>query len=253
MNNSDFFPCETLTMVTNITSIMGIIILFFAFIIMNLIIVIIYLQELFCKHHTLKPFIILVVKSWLQFKLKLMTIYSISQTKKKKSFREKSLSMDVGLTTPKGSKVRTELWMEQGIRLYIYPIVLLTGLTGNTLSIAILTRPAMRSLPTYTYLTLLSFTDNLVLLAHLLRLWIEALTGYDISLQHNWACKLKSLVGFTTTHYSGWLIVAMTVDRYMAVCRYCYALLVFESVWANLFLVMSSRADCTEFAFWRYF
>jgi len=103
--------------------------------------------------------------------------------------------------------------------LYVPPIFFIIGLIGNMLSAVILTRPPMRSISTYRYLTVLSFTDSLVLSVGLLRMWLgQLLIGYDVLDQWTWACKLVNVVGYTVSNFSVWLIVAVTVERFIAVC-----------------------------------
>ncbi len=102
--------------------------------------------------------------------------------------------------------------------LYIPPILLILGTVGNVLSFLILMRQSMRRYSTYIYLAILSITDTLVLYIGLLRLWVGELTGYDLRDQADWICKLINVVGYTVSDYSVWLIIAVTVERFVAVC-----------------------------------
>ena len=91
------------------------------------------------------------------------------------------------------------------------------GTFGNTLIFLILMRRCMRRISSYNYLAVLSITDTFVLYVGLLRIWIGELTGFDAQNQANWMCKLISVVGYTVSDYSVWLIIAVTVERYIAV------------------------------------
>jgi len=71
---------------------------------------------------------------------------------------------------------------------------------------------------TYRYLAVLSLTDTLVLVVGLLRLWLDQLLGTDLRDIAEWTCKLINVSGYTISNYSVWLIVAVTVERYVAVC-----------------------------------
>jgi len=103
--------------------------------------------------------------------------------------------------------------------LYVPPIFFVVGLIGNLLSAIILTRPPMRSISTYRYLTVLSFTDSLVLTIGLLRMWLgQLIVGFDVLDRWTWACKLVNVVGYTVSNFSVWLIVAVTAERFVAVC-----------------------------------
>ena len=107
--------------------------------------------------------------------------------------------------------------------IYVSPIILVLGTIGNTLSVIILTRPGMRRVSTYAYFTVLSVADTFVLLIGLLRIWLDQLTGSDIFDHSSWTCKFKHVIGYTASDYSVWLIIAMTVERYIAVCRPLHA------------------------------
>ena len=112
-----------------------------------------------------------------------------------------------------------EYRIHQLLLLYVPPIFFIVGLIGNMLSAVILTRPPMRSISTYRYLTVLSFTDSLVLTVGLLRMWLgQLVVGDDVLDRWAWACKLVNVVGYTVSNFSVWLIVAVTVERFVAVC-----------------------------------
>jgi len=112
-----------------------------------------------------------------------------------------------------------EYRVHKTLLLYVPPIFFIIGLIGNLLSAVILTRPPMRSISTYRYLTVLSFTDSLVLTVGLLRMWLgQLLVGDDVLDHWSWACKLVNVVGYTVSNFSVWLIVAVTIERFVAVC-----------------------------------
>lgn len=96
--------------------------------------------------------------------------------------------------------------------------MLVIGTIGNVLSLVILTRKPMRKLSTYTYLAVLSMTDTLVLYIGLLRIWVSEITGKDVREHASWMCKTTNVLGYTVSDYSVWLIIAMTVERWIAVC-----------------------------------
>ncbi|OWF42040.1 probable G-protein coupled receptor B0563.6 [Mizuhopecten yessoensis] len=102
--------------------------------------------------------------------------------------------------------------------LYIPPILLLIGTVGNLFSFFVL-RQSMTRVSTYFYLAVLSLTDLLVLYIGLLRRWTGELTGVDVKDQAAWLCKLTVTVTYLFSDFSVWLIVAVTVERYIAVCH----------------------------------
>ena len=114
---------------------------------------------------------------------------------------------------------RDEYKLRHLLLLYVPPILLIIGTIGNLFSFAVLMMPSMRRMSTYLYLAALSVTDTLVLFVGLLRLWVGALQGYDIRDRVEWVCKSTNVLGYTVSDYSVWLIIAMTVERYVAVCH----------------------------------
>ena len=105
------------------------------------------------------------------------------------------------------------------IVLSVPPILILLGTFGNVFSFVILTQRSMRRVSSYTYLAVLAVADTLVLYIGMLRLWIGELTGKDIREQYDWSCKMISAFGYIFSDYSVWLIIAVTVERYLVVCH----------------------------------
>ena len=77
----------------------------------------------------------------------------------------------------------------------------------------------MTKLSTYFYLAVLSIADTFVLYVGLLRMWVGELTGSDIRNLNDWLCKLTVMLLHISSDYSVWLIIAVTVERYIAVCH----------------------------------
>lgn len=99
------------------------------------------------------------------------------------------------------------------------PILILLGTFGNIFSFIILKRKAMLKFSTYFYLMILALADTLVLYVGLLRLWIGELTRHDIRDTSDWLCKLTNVIGYTVSDFSVWLIIAVTIERYIVVCH----------------------------------
>ena len=100
--------------------------------------------------------------------------------------------------------------------LYVPPIILIIGTIGNILSFIILTRKRMTG-STYSYLAVLAIADTIYLYSGLFKQWIRTLTGYDVLQVSNWSCKGITMLMYTASHYSVWLIIAVTMERYIAV------------------------------------
>ena len=109
--------------------------------------------------------------------------------------------------------------LHKQLQLYVPPVLLILGSVGNVLSLVILVRPDMRKYSAYVYLAVLSAADTLVLYVGLMRLWLGEVTGRDMRDATDWTCRVVSLVGYTVSDYSCWLIIAVTLERYVAVCH----------------------------------
>lgn len=112
------------------------------------------------------------------------------------------------------SEYRAKKW----IITYIPPVLLFIGTFGNIFSFVILRKSMMR-VSTYFYLAVLALADLVVLYLGLLRLWTGEITGVDIRNKNNWICKITIFLTYTISDFSVWLIVAVTVERYIAVCH----------------------------------
>ncbi|XP_067650872.1 probable G-protein coupled receptor 139 [Haliotis asinina] len=102
--------------------------------------------------------------------------------------------------------------------IYIPPILLILGTFGNVFSFLIMRHKAMTRLSTYIFLAALSVADSMVLLIGLMRQWLGELTGYDIRDQANWLCKATIILGYISSNTSVWIIVAVTIERFIVVC-----------------------------------
>ena len=111
-----------------------------------------------------------------------------------------------------------EYKLNKQLLLYVPPILVILGTFGNIFSFIILKRKAMLKFSTYFYLMVLAIADTLVLYIGLLRLWVGELTGYDLRDQADWLCKLTNVIGYTISDFSVWLIIAVTIERYIVVC-----------------------------------
>lgn len=101
---------------------------------------------------------------------------------------------------------------------YIPPVLIILGTFGNVVSFIVLRRRAMSKVSSYLYLASLAIADSLVLYIGLLRLWLDELTGVNFQDNSEWLCKLTMFLGYLASDLSVWLIIAVTVERYIVVC-----------------------------------
>lgn len=99
----------------------------------------------------------------------------------------------------------------------IPPILLVLGTVGNVLTIIVLIRSKSRTSSTAMYLLALAVSDLLVLWTGLLRQWIKYM--FDIDLRHfsETGCKIHVFFVYLSTQCSSWLLVAVTLERFVGV------------------------------------
>ena len=113
----------------------------------------------------------------------------------------------------------TEYWANKHLQVIVPPILIVIGTIGNILSFIILLRKPMIRVSTYVFLAVLALVDTVFLYLGLFRIWLRDLTGIH-PLDHNdIACKVLTFFGFVSSDFAVWLIVAVTVERYIAVCH----------------------------------
>ncbi|KAK3085409.1 hypothetical protein FSP39_002903 [Pinctada imbricata] len=118
------------------------------------------------------------------------------------------------------------------ILLYVSPILLCIGTVGNCLAFYVLSGIKSKT-STYFFLAALALMDLCVLYIGLCRLWVAQLTGFDVKDTSNVLCKLVIFVGYVSSYSSTWLIVAVTLERCIAVRKPLKVLLICKYVRAK--------------------
>lgn len=118
--------------------------------------------------------------------------------------------------------VSSDIRAKFGLLVVVTPAIYLLGLTANSLSIWVFTRPHMRC-PNNWYLTALSFSDILILSTAVALYTVEVLIDYYsiLSLASMWYTYIRYV--YTLSHIcqvaSIYLTVAATVERWIAMAR----------------------------------
>ena len=98
------------------------------------------------------------------------------------------------------------------------PIIVLVGLLGNSASFLVMMSPSLRNRSTSVYFSTLAVADNLCLLQLIGQYLVKRafLTSYlrlsDV------VCKIERFVMLFTFQWSAWLIVCVTVERFIVTC-----------------------------------
>lgn len=106
----------------------------------------------------------------------------------------------------------------------LFPCMVFTGVVCNTLIFVIMRRRRMSHLSTCYYMGILAIADTSVLLLGLSVMWLYFVNRkWSLLLQSNYACKVLSLVFYTVSDTSVWIVCMMSADRCIAVIRPLHA------------------------------
>ena len=97
---------------------------------------------------------------------------------------------------------------------YWFPILVPIGIVGNTLSFLVMIKPNNRKMSTCIYMAAISINDNLMMCLCFHTLLI---VGLKIQGWHNLQCKLAAVLVLYALQNTTLQIVAMTIDKYIAI------------------------------------
>ena len=103
------------------------------------------------------------------------------------------------------------------VEFYTFPFIFLIGTVCNFFVFVVMRRKKMRNQSTYFYMAILAIADELVLIVGCLNFWIYLSTKINITALSNITCKLASAGLYATFHFSVWVVIIMTIERFIAV------------------------------------
>lgn len=101
--------------------------------------------------------------------------------------------------------------------IYVLPVIIVLGTVGNILSFIVMMQREMRKSSTCFYLAILAIADTIILYVSGLKTWIRAWSGFEMLHVSGLVCKLLYFLIHSCLHFSAWLIVAVTIERFVAV------------------------------------
>ncbi|XP_069138819.1 uncharacterized protein [Argopecten irradians] len=110
----------------------------------------------------------------------------------------------------------TYMWSRY-LGLYVYPIIIFLGTVGNVISFVVMIRKTMIHSSTCFYLAVIAVVDTLVLFFSGIRSWFAVINGWDAIILSPTACKVFNFLTYFLFQYSAWLLVAMTIERFIAI------------------------------------
>lgn len=109
------------------------------------------------------------------------------------------------------------------ISFVLFPCMVITGVICNSLIFVIMRRRRMSHLSTCYYMGILAIADTSVLLIGLSVMWLYVFKKWSLLLQSTYFCKFLSLLFYTVSDTSVWIVCMMSADRCIAVTRPLHA------------------------------
>ena len=100
---------------------------------------------------------------------------------------------------------------------YTFPVLIIVGTICNILTFLVMRRKKLRHQSTGFYMAVLAIADELALLLGCLSQWLWSYKKINILTISTYACKIFSVVLYTTFDFSVWMVVIMTIERFIAV------------------------------------
>ena len=98
---------------------------------------------------------------------------------------------------------------------YWFPVLLPIGFLGNALSFLVMTKPNNRKMSTCIYMAAISINDNLMMC--LLSYHALVVVVFKNNEYHSTECKIIDFLGLFTLQNSTFQVLAMTIDKYIAI------------------------------------
>ena len=121
---------------------------------------------------------------------------------------------DDGSTFMEEVKIYTEFKIANFISIFWYPILVPVGLIGNCLSFAVMMKPQNRKMSTCIYMAAISINDNLMMYVRIHEYLVSEL---QIHKWYSFECKFLAFVALFALQNCTFLILAMTIDKYIAI------------------------------------
>ena len=105
------------------------------------------------------------------------------------------------------------------IRKICLPIIFVTGIIGNSLTIIILGQKRNRISSTSLYLLSLAVSDLITVIIGNLFVWIQTIWDFHIRDYNTFFCKVHVFFTYLCIHASSWILVLLTAERVLSVLR----------------------------------
>lgn len=107
--------------------------------------------------------------------------------------------------------------VSKSILIYVLPVIIIVGTIGNILSFIIWMKRRLRRTSTFFYLAMLAVSDTVFLIISGLKTWVRIWSYVELLHVSIISCKVITFIVHSSLHISAWLIVAVTIERFLAV------------------------------------
>ncbi len=102
-------------------------------------------------------------------------------------------------------------------RTIICYILLVVGLIGNSLAFVVMCRKSMRRTSTSVYFRAIALADSLFLATSQGSYIVKVITGKSLRQYNPWSCKIHIVMTYMSGDIAIWLLIAVTIDRFVAI------------------------------------
>jgi hypothetical protein len=110
-------------------------------------------------------------------------------------------------------EIANYIWM------ILSPIIFVFGMVGGILLVLVFVRMKFWTTPLMIFLFVLTTTDMVILCVGLIRLWILETWDFDIRSLSDAVCKLLHFLVYFSMQFSSWILVCVTIERFIK-CKY---------------------------------
>ena len=118
------------------------------------------------------------------------------------------------------SAIKTALWdAAETLIVVLFPLLMILGLTSNSLCIAVFTRPELNDNTTAFLLIILAIMDTFSLMMDAFPVWLRNISGLYLDAYNDVSCKVYHYLTTVVTSSPGWTILVVTFERYIAIAK----------------------------------
>jgi hypothetical protein len=151
-------------------------------------------------------------------------------------------TMNLPMTAEAAAEAAANGYFDPRFPRWIYIIVLIVGLIGNTLCLIVFMQRNMRKNSTFIYLAFLSIVDLMVLTLGLGDIILISYFNLIVRAKSIYLCRIISFLIYGSTHLSSFILASVSIDRAIATNFinyakvYCKPVTAYKIILVNIFI-----------------